>query len=118
MAQARFISADSHLMEPADFWRERLDNRFKGQAPRVVKRPDDKGYLFVAPEINPFPVAGGFAAGRSGQELKDFMDKGYEAARPSVMGPCRADQRPESGRRGGGSALPDACDGVVPGPGA
>jgi predicted TIM-barrel fold metal-dependent hydrolase len=88
MTQARFISADSHLMEPADFWQKRLDNKFKDQAPRVVKRPDGKGYLFVAPEINPFPVAGGFAAGRSGQELKEFMDKGYEAARPSGWDPA------------------------------
>src|ERR1700732_3937508 len=88
MTQSRFISAASHLMEPADFWQKRLDNKYKAQAPRVVKKNDGKGYLFVAPEINPFPVAGGFAAGRSGQELKEFMDKGYEAGRPSGWDPA------------------------------
>jgi hypothetical protein len=44
-------------MEPADFWQKRLDNKYKDQAPRVVKKNNGKGYLFVAPEINPFPVA-------------------------------------------------------------
>lgn len=88
MAQSRFISADSHVMEPADFWETRLDNRFKDRAPRVVKKRNGKGYLFVAPEMNPFQVAGGFAAGRSGEELKDFMEKGYEAARPSGWDPA------------------------------
>jgi hypothetical protein len=44
--------------------------------------------VFIAPEVNPFPVAGGFAAGRSGDELKDFMGKGYEAARPSGWDPA------------------------------
>ncbi len=88
MKVSGFISADSHLMEPADFWQKRLDNKYKDQAPRVVKKNNGKGYLFVAPEINPFPVAGGFAAGRSGEELKDFMDKGYESARASGWDPA------------------------------
>jgi len=88
MKVSGFISADSHLMEPADFWQKRLDNKYKDQAPRVVKKNNGKGYLFVAPEINPFPVAGGFAAGRSGEALKDFMDKGYESARASGWDPA------------------------------
>lgn len=88
MAQSGFISADSHLMEPADFWEKRLDNRFRDRAPRVVPKRNGRGFVFVAPEMNPFQVAGGFAAGRSGAELKDFMEKGYEAARPSGWDPA------------------------------
>lgn len=36
MAQLRLISADSHVMEPANFWVEQVDKKFKDQAPRVV----------------------------------------------------------------------------------
>jgi len=87
------ISADSHMMEPANLWVERLDAKYKDDAPRVVKSDNKGDFLFVAPGIPSFPVAGGFAAGRSGQELKDFLseagqDKGYEAARPSGWDPA------------------------------
>jgi len=39
--------------------------------------------MFVAPGVRPFPVAGGFGIGKSGEELKEHLQKGYEAARPS-----------------------------------
>ncbi|MGH7986901.1 MAG: amidohydrolase family protein [Candidatus Binataceae bacterium] len=92
MVPKRVISADSHMMEPADLWVERLDEKFRDRAPRVVKSESKGTFLFVAPGIQPFPVAGGFAAGRSGEELKEFMrraskDEGYEAARPSGWDP-------------------------------
>ena len=44
-------------------------------------------WLFVAEGATPFPIAGGFAAGRSGEELAEFQDKGREAARPSGWDP-------------------------------
>ena len=88
MTQSKVISADSHVMEPADFWERRLDQKYRDNAPRVVPKRNGMGYVFIAPEVNPFPVAGGFAAGRSGDELKDFMAKGYEAARASGWDPA------------------------------
>jgi predicted TIM-barrel fold metal-dependent hydrolase len=93
MAAKYVISADSHMMEPANLWVERLDAKYKDDAPRVVKSDSKGDFLFVAPGIPSFPVAGGFAAGRSGQELKNFLseagqDKGYEAARPSGWDPA------------------------------
>src|SRR5229473_510299 len=93
MAAKYVISADSHMMEPANLWVERLDAKYKDDAPRVVKSDNKGDFLFVAPGIPSCPVAGGFAAGRSGQELKDFLseagqDKGYEAARPSGWDPA------------------------------
>jgi uncharacterized protein len=87
MAELRLISADSHIMEPADFWETRLDQKFRDRSPRVVPRPNGPGYIFTAPGINPFPVAGGFGSGRSGEELKEHLKKGYEAARPSGWDP-------------------------------
>jgi predicted TIM-barrel fold metal-dependent hydrolase len=74
-------------MEPANFWLERLDTKFRDQAPRVVQRPDGQGLMFTAPGIAGFPVAGGFGTGRSGEELKEHMKRGYEAARPSGWDP-------------------------------
>lgn len=88
MAALRVISADSHMMEPADLWTSRLDKKFQDRAPKVIQNPKKPGYLFVAPGINPFPVAGGFGSGRSGEELKEHMSKGYEAARPSGWDPA------------------------------
>jgi len=87
MPEARVVSADSHVMEPAELWTEGLDRRFRDRAPRVVKQKQGAPYLFVAEGTNPFPVAAGFAAGRSGEELLEFMDSGYEAARPSGWDP-------------------------------
>jgi predicted TIM-barrel fold metal-dependent hydrolase len=87
MTALRVISADSHMMEPAELWVERLDKKYRERAPKVIQNPKNPGYLFVAPGINPFPVAGGFARGLSGKELKEHMAKGYEAARPSGWDP-------------------------------
>jgi predicted TIM-barrel fold metal-dependent hydrolase len=88
MAEMRIMSADSHVMEPADFWETRLDRKFRSQAPHVIKNPNGSGYVFVAPSLAPFPVAGGFGTGRSGLELKEHLTKGYEAARPSGWDPA------------------------------
>ncbi len=83
------VSADSHMMEPGDLWQERLDRRYRDRAPEVIENPEKDGprYLFVAEGAAPFAVAGGFAAGRSGKDLTDFMNEGYESARPSGWDP-------------------------------
>ena len=86
MASNRVISADSHAMEPADLWTSRLDEKFRDKAPRVVET--SKGHLFSAPGVRPFPVAGGFGIGKSGDDLKQHLKKGYEAARPSGWDPA------------------------------
>jgi predicted TIM-barrel fold metal-dependent hydrolase len=36
----KMISSDSHIMEPPDLWAERLDAKFRGRAPQVVREPD------------------------------------------------------------------------------
>ena len=87
MPETRVVSADSHVMEPADLWVDGLEKRFRDRAPRVVKQEKGPPFVFVAEGTNPFPVAAGFAAGRSGEELREFMGSGYEAARPSGWDP-------------------------------
>ncbi len=84
----RVISADSHMMEPPDLWRERLDNKYKDRAPQVIQGHEGKkGYFFVVEGIKPFPVAGGFAAGNKPEDLPKAWEKGYEGARPSGWDP-------------------------------
>ena len=86
MGNLRFFSADSHLMEPGDLWEKRLDKKFKDRSPHVEPNPRG-GFLFVAPDISPFPVSAGFGAGHSPDEMLEFRKKGYEACRPSGWDP-------------------------------
>jgi len=39
----RVISADSHMMEPADLWETRLDSKFRDRAPKVIKSESEDG---------------------------------------------------------------------------
>ena len=39
MAKMRVVSADSHMMEPAELWVERLDAKYRDQAPKVIENP-------------------------------------------------------------------------------
>jgi predicted TIM-barrel fold metal-dependent hydrolase len=76
------------MTEPGDLWLERLDRKFRDNAPRVIKNEGGGApYQFVGPGIHPLTVAGVFAAGRSGNELREHMRHGYEAARPSGWDP-------------------------------
>jgi uncharacterized protein len=86
MADYTVISADSHMIEPPNLWTERLDRKYRDAAPHVEE--NERGSFFVAPGIQPSRVSLGFAAGRSGKELKEYFKKGgYEAARPSGWDP-------------------------------
>jgi predicted TIM-barrel fold metal-dependent hydrolase len=88
MESLRFISADSHLMEPLDLWLTRADRKFRDRAPHVVKREGKPSHVLIAPDMQPFPIAANFAAGRSGEELRDFIgNSGLEGARPSGWDP-------------------------------
>jgi predicted TIM-barrel fold metal-dependent hydrolase len=76
------------MTEPADLWKERLDKRYRERAPYVTRNTGEgPAWLLIAEGIPPFPISGGFAAGRGGAELAEFQQKGYEAARPSGWDP-------------------------------
>ena len=47
------ISADSHVMEPADLWTSRLPSSLREHAPEVRKNPDRPGWQFHAPGLPP-----------------------------------------------------------------
>jgi predicted TIM-barrel fold metal-dependent hydrolase len=79
MGELRMISADSHVVEPADLWTKRIDARFKDRAPRVVSKSGDlEGDLFVCEELPPIPVASLAVAGVDEGEYPEKMFAGYE----------------------------------------
>jgi predicted TIM-barrel fold metal-dependent hydrolase len=83
------ISADSHVMEPADLWTSRVDRAQRDLAPEVRPNEGRPGYSFHAPGLPPSTVAGSWGAGRSGAELKEHLETaGYESARPSGWDPA------------------------------
>jgi len=89
MAELRIVSADSHIIEPADLWTSRVPQRLRERAPKVV-RQDFRGResdVFVAEGLVPFPVSGFAVAGVDPREYPDRMTRGYAGVRPSAWDP-------------------------------
>ena len=87
MENLRIISADSHVVEPADLWEERLDRKFRDRAPKIVRNDTGK-WVISAPDCAEFPVAALFAAGKKGAELRELYAKGgYESGRAGGWDP-------------------------------
>lgn len=85
------ISADSHVIEPADLWTARIAGRFRDRAPRVV-RQEFYGRLsdiFVAEGVTPVPVSGFAVAGVEPKDYGDRMLRGYAGVRPSGWDPMQ-----------------------------
>ena len=40
-----YVSADGHVVEPADLWTTRMDKPFRNRAPRVESRSDADYYI-------------------------------------------------------------------------
>src|SRR5260370_7826785 len=88
METQRILSADSHVIEPADVWTSRIEKRFLDRAPRVVKRAGEReGDFFVAEGLRPFPVAGFAVAGVDPKDFAEWMARGYPGVRPSAWDP-------------------------------
>jgi predicted TIM-barrel fold metal-dependent hydrolase len=90
MAEQTIVSADSHIIEPADLWTSRMPRHLRERAPRVV-RQDFHGResdLFVAEGLVPFPVSGFAVAGFDPREFPDRMTRGYAGVRPSAWDPA------------------------------
>src|SRR6266446_6100825 len=88
MEPRRILSADSHVIEPADVWTSRIEKRFLDRAPRVIKRAGERsGDFFVAEGLRPFPVAGFAVAGVDPKDFAEQMASGYPGVRPSAWDP-------------------------------
>ena len=89
MTTQQVISSDSHVLEPNNFWVDRVDNKYKDRAPKIVERTDGRGgYVLVAPTIAPFPIGGAFALGKTNKELQSHMAAAtYKDAPPGGWDP-------------------------------
>src|SRR3989441_9565554 len=90
MADYKLISADSHVSEPPDLWVERVDRKYRERAPRLVVTPPGlEGAYFLYEGYAPHPIGIGLAAGKTPQELAEFLTKAtYADARPGGWDPA------------------------------
>ena len=89
MMDYRIFSADSHFVEPATMWAERMDAKFRDRAPHTVQGYKGKeGEFFVCENVNPIAVAGFFGSGKTAEELPEHIKHGFEAAPKSVWDPA------------------------------
>lgn len=87
MVPYKIIDGDAHMCEPPNLWVERIDEKFRDRAPRVVKDPDGRrGSFFVCEDLPPLNVAGAFAAGKTFD--KAFLEAGLENALPGGWDPA------------------------------
>jgi predicted TIM-barrel fold metal-dependent hydrolase len=68
----RLISADTHVLEPADLWTSRVDSRYRDRVPRIEWL--EKGGAWII-EGAPEPISFGFtmSAGRKAEDLNDWL---------------------------------------------
>ncbi len=89
MAEYRVISGDSHFVEPASMWTDRIDPKFRDKAPHTINGYKGReGEFFVCENISPVQVAGFFGSGKSSEELPEHVKKGFEVAPKSVWNPA------------------------------
>lgn len=62
MSNYRIISSDNHVIEPPDLWTSRIDSKFKGREPQVIKLEDGSERWFTD-EIKGQTMAAGAQAG-------------------------------------------------------
>ena len=77
-----YVSADGHVVEPADLWTSRMDRRFRDRAPRIESRPEADYYVIdgLAP----------FAVGLEGVTMEDKI----AGEITTVIGHRHAETRP------------------------
>lgn len=90
MVEYQMISADSHVSEPPDLWVERVEKKYRDRAPRLVINPPGlEGAYFLYEGYEPHPIGIGLGAGKSPEELAEFLTKGtYADARPGGWDPA------------------------------
>jgi predicted TIM-barrel fold metal-dependent hydrolase len=73
MIDSDYVSADGHVVEPADLWVSRMDKRFRDRAPRIESGPEGDSYVIDG--LIPFPV------GLEGEVIEDKMKGKIEVMR-------------------------------------
>jgi predicted TIM-barrel fold metal-dependent hydrolase len=93
MIEGGYVSADAHVVEPGYLWSQRMDKKFRDEAPHIEARPD--GDYYVIKGIEDFPVS--LEGATIEDKIKGEIDKisGYRQSdtRPGAWDPIarRAD---------------------------
>jgi predicted TIM-barrel fold metal-dependent hydrolase len=88
MAPEKIVSADSHVVEPADVWTSRIEPRFADRAPHVVKNHGKlQGDFFVCEDLPPTSVKGFALAGLDPKEYFKATKSGYAGVPPGAWDP-------------------------------
>ena len=90
MADYKLISADSHVSEPPDLWATRVDKQYRERAPHLkINPPGKEGAYFFYEGYALHPIGIGLGAGKSPEELAEFLTKAtYADARPGGWDPA------------------------------
>ena len=84
----QILSADSHVLEPADLWTTRMEKKFRDKAPHVEKNIDGReGDFFVCPPLRPFNPFSLGCAGIPPEEQESKAALGFAACRPGSWDP-------------------------------
>src|SRR5438477_578515 len=77
-------------LDLTDLWVERVEKQYRDRAPRLVANPrDPHGAYFHYEGYAPHPIGIGLAAGKSPEELAQFLTRGtYADARPGGWDPA------------------------------
>ena len=90
MPDYKLISADSHVSEPPDLWATRVDEKYRERAPQLMVNPPGKeGAYFYYEGYAPHPIGIGLGAGKSPEELKEFLTKATYADARALPGAAR-----------------------------
>jgi predicted TIM-barrel fold metal-dependent hydrolase len=82
-----YVSADGHVVEPADLWTTRMDRRFRDRAPRVESRPDADYYLIDGFPAMPVGLEGVSIEDKIAGEIKSPKGRRRAETRPGAFDP-------------------------------
>ena len=82
------LSADSHVLEPADLWQKRMQAKFRDRAPHLIHEYNGQTGDFIACEpLRPFNPTGLGNAGIPPEKQEEFARGGYAVCRPGSWDP-------------------------------
>lgn len=85
----RFVSADSHVVEPRDLFVERASSKFKDRVPRIVSDIDCDYLEIEGLERRPIGIEGAMINSKKNREVVTNFDHRYEENRPGATDAVR-----------------------------
>ena len=82
-----YVSADGHVVEPADLWTTRMDKRFRDRAPRVESKPEADFYIIDGLEPLPVGLEGVSMEDKIAGEIISPQGRRHADTRPGAWDP-------------------------------